>query len=453
MIKLIQIAPLLFILSVNVLFAQPVKLHPDNPHYFLYKNKARIFITSAEHYGAVLNLDFDYKKYLQTLHEEGMDYTRIFTGSYVENTESFGIEKNTLAPLKDKLTAPWARSKKPGYVNGGNKFDLEKWDEKYFKRLQSFVSTAEKLDIIVEVTFFSSIYNEDNWKYCPFYAENNINNTDRIERIFVHTLRNGNLFKYQEAMVRKIARELNKYDNVIYEIQNEPWSDQEGQLLLLNKTVIPKEKQKWFTKTNQASGLALEWQSTMASIVKDEESKLHKKHLVAQNFCNYGQPISEVDENVDIMNFHYVWPEAVEWNYGYDLPVSFDESGFSPKEESIYRKQAWRFIMAGGAVFNNLDYSFVTGHEDGSFEKNSSPGLGTISLRKQFKFLKDFMADLNFIDTQPSKHLVKHAPGFLYQGLADEGDPSSGLLPNVNPHVQREGTSDQRIQSYCYRMC
>lgn len=33
------------------------------------------------------------------------------------------------------------------------------------------------------------------------------------------------------------------------------------------------------------------------------------------------------------------------------------------------------------------------------------------------------------------------------------GDPSSGLLPNVNPHVQRDGTSDKRIQGYCYRMC
>ena len=33
------------------------------------------------------------------------------------------------------------------------------------------------------------------------------------------------------------------------------------------------------------------------------------------------------------------------------------------------------------------------------------------------------------------------------------GDPSSGLLPNVNPHVQRDGTSDKRIQAYCYRMC
>lgn len=402
-------------------FAQPVRLHPDNPHYFDFKGKPRIFITSAEHYGAVLNLDFDYKKYLKTLHEEGMDYTRVFTGAYVENEQSFGIEKNTLAPLKSRLITPWERSEVPGYVNGGNKFDLTKWNEDYFERLHDFVSTAQAFDIIVEVTFFSSIYRDDYWEYCPFHADNNINDTDRVERVFVNTKRNGDLFGYQEAMVRKITRELNKYDNVLYEIQNEPWSDQPGHLFLLNKTVIPKEEQKWYTRSNQASELSLEWQAAIAAIVRDEEARLPKKHLLAQNFCNYGQPIPEVDPNVNIMNFHYVWPEAVHWNYGFERPIGFDESGFSQKEEAMYRAQAWRFVLAGGAVFNNLDYSFVAGSEDGSFEENSSPGLGTKKLRSQLRFLKEFMADLDFVHMKPANHLIVHAPGFTYQGLAKEG--------------------------------
>lgn len=415
--------PLLFvaIMYCGALFAQPIKLHPQNPHYFKYKDQPRILITSAEHYGAVLNLGFDFGTYLKTLDEEGMNYTRIFTGVYLENETSFGIEKNTLAPLENKLITPWARSDEQGYINGGNKFDLKKWNQDYFERLHDFVATAQQYDIIVEVTFFSSIYRDDYWEYCPFYADNNVNNTDRIERIFVHTKRNGDLFNFQEAMVRKIVKELNKYDNVIYEIQNEPWSDQEGKLSLLNKTVIPKEEQKWYTRTNQASALSLEWQSEIAAIVRDEESKLPRKHLIAQNYCNYAQAIPSIGPNIDIMNFHYVWPEAVHWNYGYNKPISFDESGFSQKNETTYRRQAWRFLLAGGAVFNNLDYSFVAGHEDGSFEKNTSPGLGTKVLRRQFKFLRDFMDGLNFINMGPGNHFVKHVPGFTYQGLASEG--------------------------------
>jgi len=411
----------LLLLAFVHLTAQPLSLHPKNQHYFLYQGQPRVFITSAEHYGAVLNLDFDYKKYLHTLHDDGMDYTRIFTGAYVENAESFGIERNTLAPLKDKFIAPWARSNEPGYANGGNKFDLSRWNQDYFVRLKDFVSTAEKLNIIVEVTLFTSIYNENYWKYCPFYGNNNVNTTDRVDRVFVHTLQNGNLLKYQEALVKKMVQELNNYSNVIFEIQNEPWADQEGEIFLLNRTNIP-EKQEWITRTNPASEASLAWQAHMAAVISSEESTLPNKHLIAQNFANYGLPVAQVNKDVDIMNFHYVWPETCTWNYGYNLPISFDESGFAVKTESNYRKMAWRFILAGGAVFNNLDYSFVPGQEDGTFEQNSSPGLGTKALRAQFKILKDFMAGLDFIEMQPSAHLVKHAPGFIWQGLADEGN-------------------------------
>jgi hypothetical protein len=33
------------------------------------------------------------------------------------------------------------------------------------------------------------------------------------------------------------------------------------------------------------------------------------------------------------------------------------------------------------------------------------------------------------------------------------GDASSGLLPGVNPTVQKDGSGDNHIQAYCYRMC
>ena len=62
----------------------PLALHPENPHYFLFRGKPAILITSGEHYGAVLNLDFDYLRYLEALHADGLNLTRIFAGAYVE---------------------------------------------------------------------------------------------------------------------------------------------------------------------------------------------------------------------------------------------------------------------------------------------------------------------------------------------------------------------------------
>ena len=102
----------------------PLALHSDNPHYFRFRGKPVVLITSAEHYGAVLNRDFDYKKYLDELHAHGLNLTRTFTGAYAEDAKSFGIARNTLAPTEGKLICPWARSDSPGYAGGGNKFDL-----------------------------------------------------------------------------------------------------------------------------------------------------------------------------------------------------------------------------------------------------------------------------------------------------------------------------------------
>src|SRR5207249_3782080 len=42
----------------------PLRLHPDNPHYLLFRGKPTVLITSGEHYGAVLNRAFDYLRYL-----------------------------------------------------------------------------------------------------------------------------------------------------------------------------------------------------------------------------------------------------------------------------------------------------------------------------------------------------------------------------------------------------
>jgi hypothetical protein len=48
---------------------------------FFYKGKPTLLIGSGEHYGAVINLDFNYDKYLETLRKDGLNTTRLFTGA------------------------------------------------------------------------------------------------------------------------------------------------------------------------------------------------------------------------------------------------------------------------------------------------------------------------------------------------------------------------------------
>ena len=38
-------------------------------------------------------------------------------------------------------------------------------------------------------------------------------------------------------------------------------------------------------------------------------------------------------------------------------------------------------------------------------------------------------------------------------GYVVPGDPSSGLLPGINPSAEPDGTGDRKIQAYCFRLC
>jgi hypothetical protein len=361
--------------------SQPISLHPQNPHYFLFRGKPTVLITSAEHYGAVLNLDFDYVPYLDELRANGFNLTRTFTGTYVEDPTSFNITNNTLAPKPGRLICPWARSSEPGYANGGNKFDLTKWDDAYFKRLKDFVRQAGRRGVVVELVLFCPYYGDREWALSPLNARNNVNGIGNVHRTEVLTMKHKNLVSVQEAMVRKIVTELNEFDNLYYEICNEPYF----------------------------GGVTLEWQEHIAKVIHETENSLPNKHLIAQNIANGSVKIEKPNPLVSIFNFHYSNPpDSVALNYHLNRVIAFDETGFKGIQDRPYRTDGWEFIIAGGGVYNNLDYSFTTSHERGTFVlPESQPGGGGPELRKQLKILKDFINSFDFIRMKPDNSVIK----------------------------------------------
>jgi len=419
-----------FLFSSSV-FGQnkPLSLHPDNPHYFLFRDKPTILITSAEHYGAVVNLDFDFIKYLDELKANGLNYTRIFSGSYIEVPGAFGISSNTLAPTIGKYICPWKRSNKPGYKNGGNKFDLDEWDKEYFVRLKNFISEAGKRGVIVEITLFSSLYGDDGWNYSPLNRINNVNKIDSIGRKNVQTLDNGRLLKYQERMVRKIVAELKGFDNLFYEIQNEPWADFGVKVLELDRKeegVSP-----WQEIVEEANPASLAWQKHIVSVIVKQEAKHKQQHLIAQNFTNFKYKLQNVNADVSVANFHYALPAAVSENYGLNKVTGFDESGFSGNKDETYRKQAWRFIMSGGGLFNSLDYSFTIDSPEGT-AKQKAPGGGSRDLRKQLNILKSFVESFDFIKLKPVVQLKGGDDKNAVYQLADAGKQYAFYFEDVD---------------------
>lgn len=366
---------------------RPIALNPENPHYFIYDGKPVVLITSGEHYSAVLNLDFDYKAYLETLASDGLNLTRAMTGSYVEPAGSFKIEGNTLAPKAGRFICPWKRSNVEGYANGGNKFDLTQWDEEYFARLKNFMKEAEARNIIVELTLFCPFYGDEQWNISPMNNHNNINGGGPDDRMNVYTMdKSAKLLATQENLVRKLVHELKDYSNLIYEICNEPYF----------------------------GGVTMEWQHHIASLIRDEEKNFSNPHLISQNVANGWKKIEDPHPAVSVFNFHYATPPvAVGLNYHLNKVIGDNETGFNGNADSTYRKEGWAFILAGGGLYNNLDYSFTADREDGKFQyPPTQPGGGSAALRRQLGWLQDFISGFDYLRMKPDSAVVEGAAGF-----------------------------------------
>lgn len=366
---------------------EPIRLHPENGHYFLWRGKPTVLVTSGEHYGAVLNLDFDYGVYLKTLAADGLNHTRVFSGTYREIPGSFNITDNTLAPKPGRDLAPWAQA--------GEKFDLTRWNPAYFERLRRFLDEADRQGVVVELNLFCPLYNDELWAVSPMNAANNVNGLGDCPRTEVLTLKHAPLVAIQTAVTRKIVAEANRFDNLYFEICNEPYF----------------------------AGVTDAWQRRIADTIQHAERPLPKKHLISWNVANGRKQVVDPHPGVSIFNFHYcVPPDAVEMNYGLGRVIGENETGFRGSHDLLYRSEAWDFLLAGGGLYNNLDYSFTAKHPDGTFRDYRSPGGGSPELRKQLGILKRFLESFDFVRMKPGKDSIKSVSGGLAAwALAEPG--------------------------------
>jgi hypothetical protein len=99
-------------------------------------------------------------------------------------------------------------------------------------------------------------------------------------------------------------------------------------------------------------------------------------------------------------------------------------------------------MLAGGAVYNNLDYSFTASHPDGTYPYPSKqPGGGSPNLRRQLRILRDFLESFELVRLRPADSVVV---GGIPQGttarcLADSGRAYAIYFKGgtqVNPSVE-----------------
>jgi len=352
-----------------------IRVSGKNPHYFEYKGKEILLITSAEHYGAVISNNFDYVRYFDMLAEYGINYTRIFPGALVE-PDGFWLVEDTMTP-GENLIVPWARSDIPGYIDGGNKFDLDKWDPNYFSRLHDFLIQADKRGIIVEICFFSC-QNIAYWKHCPLHKDANIQGIGDCDNTVFQTLDNKALVREQLKYMEKLITETNEFDNVIYEFVDEP-------TLMLT----PAHK-------------AYHWIDKLIDTAIEAENRLPKKHMLAQqleigvDFCSDDRIAFIVTQYLHLNARQVGGLDALNSCYCYNKPIEQNETSYIPSwydrdHLEISRIEAWEFMVGGGASYNQLNGYYIPSNPAGDNEINRKILAGLRDLRvfvESFNFIK-----------------------------------------------------------------
>jgi hypothetical protein len=227
-------------------------------------------------------------------------------------------------------------------------------------------------------------------------STNNVNQIGVVARTNVYTLdRNGGLMGVQERLVNKIMAETWQFKNVYYEICNEPYF----------------------------GGVTMEWQRRIAEVASG--AKTRGFPVISQNIANQSAKVESPIPQVSIFNFHYAFPpDAVAQNYGLGRVIGENETGFHGTGNDYYRREAWEFILAGGGLYNHLDYSFTVGHEDGTFQySKKTPGGGNADFRRQLSYLARFIKNCPFYQMSPFTGFVEVSPqtNMTYRALAEPG--------------------------------
>jgi len=394
-----------------------IGISEKNPHYFRYKGKEILLITSGEHYGAVISKKFDYVKYFDALAEYGLNYTRIYPGGFVEYAGKWMPDDN-MAPGPD-LIVPWARSDVPGYKNGGNKFDLSKWDPEYFTRLRDFIHQAAKREIIIEICFFNCQF-VDYWPNSPLHKDANINGVGDCDHITFQSLDNEPLVREQLKYIEKIIVETNDFDNVIYEFVDECTSH-------------PVNNQKVYL-----------WISRMIDKAIEVEGRLPKKHILAQQH-ELGVDFSG-DERIGLIVTQYIGMlnrqiggvPGLNNYYAYNKPVEENETAYynswikgeTDEIVPIARLESWEFMVGGGAAFNQLNGYFVVPNPSGNNEYNRQ-------LMQGLKELRTFLESFDFVKmTRDKDTLCNVSVGASVNMISEKGRQYAIYMHHSFPNLR-----------------
>ena len=387
---------------------EPLRAHPENPYILEFRGQPTVLRTFAEHYSCVINSSFDFVSYLDVLKRDEMNLTRVFLLGFRLDKSVTSTARSPLSPDASQFLQPWQRVTTQGNaLDGLGKWDFSAWNEEYFTRLESFLQASSDRGVVVQLSFFCAFYDDPAfWRASPFNPANNVQGVGPTNRHDSHRIVDAQLFAAQEAAVRRIVKVANRFDNVYFEIQNEPF---------WNEATVKDDEE-------------VEFHNRMLAIIREEESALPNRHLVSHN---YPQQINALSDDFDVINEHYpavivatapdpkiAGAEALlSDHYFRGKILALDETNTLTPAQT--RLEAWMFLLGGGGIYNGLDiplFIYTDTNEAGDTE------LGR-EFRKPVRDIGTYMDRLHLVALRRNLAWVKSGipQGATLQAMASPG--------------------------------
>jgi hypothetical protein len=209
---------------------QPLRPLTSNPRYFTDGRGEAVYLTGFHTWSNLVDRGetlppprFDYARYLDRLQRYGHNFIRLWAWELPQYV-SEGKTWHT-APQ------PWLRSGRGDAQDGLPKFDLSRFNKRYFQRLRERVEAANARRIYVSVMLFEgweASFAESPllWRAHPTHAGNNVNeiaaDLDRDGHgLEYFTLSNRDVLAVQRTYVRRVVEAVGDLPNVLFEVANE----------------------------------------------------------------------------------------------------------------------------------------------------------------------------------------------------------------------------------------
>ncbi|MDI6451657.1 DUF6298 domain-containing protein [Anaerobaca lacustris] len=197
--------------------ANRIQPYPKNPYFWQYKGRPVLLLGGSD--------DDNLFQWERDKLAAQLDTLVACGGNYVRNTMSDRDEGNLYA-----------------FARVGDRYDLGRWNEEYWRRFESFLRLAAERDVIVQIELWDMWdLTRDNWARHPFNPLNNVNDTAAESGLltevpfapaegptkhnFFHTVpeleNNQRVLRHQEAFIDRVLAISLPFPNVLYCINNE----------------------------------------------------------------------------------------------------------------------------------------------------------------------------------------------------------------------------------------